>query len=65
MTSGVPQRSVLGLALFYIFVSSTDSGIEWTLSKFADDTKLCAAVSTMEGRDAFQRTLTGLKGGPV
>ena len=53
--SDVPQGLVLGLALFNIFVSAMDSRIECTPSKFADDTKLCGAVNTLEGRDAIQR----------
>lgn len=54
VVSGVPQGVVLGWLLFTIFISNMGSGVECTLSKSADNTKLCGAVDTLEVRDAIR-----------
>ena len=64
VTSAVPQGSLLGPILFYIFISDIGSGVECTLSKFTDDTKLWGVDNMLEGQDAVQRHQTGLSSGP-
>ena len=54
MTSDIPQGLVQELALFNI-VGSMDSRVKCTISKSANNTKLCGVINTLEGRDDIQR----------
>ena len=41
----------MGPAPFNGFVDDMDSGMECTLSKFVNNTKLCGAVNKLEGKE--------------
>lgn len=48
-TTACFQGSVLGPIVFDIFICHLKGGVECTMSKFADDTKLGSAVGSLKG----------------
>lgn len=62
VTSGVSQKSVMGLVLFDTFIYDVGEGIECTLQEFTDDIKLSGAVNTIEGIDHLESHHTACTG---
>jgi ribonuclease P/MRP protein subunit RPP40 len=58
--SGVPQGSVLGPILFLIYDNDIHGGIESTILKFADDTKLYRRITSEEDVTKLQEDLATL-----
>lgn len=61
VTSCVHQGSMLGPVIFNIFISYLNEGIKFTLSKFANVSKLGGVADRPKGSAAIQQDLNSLE----
>ena len=60
VSSGVPQGSVLRPVLFVLYINGIDGHVVSKLSKFADDTTLYKAITSVHDVDVLKNDLENL-----
>ena len=61
VTSGIPQGSVLGPALFVLYINDLPEAVKSMLQMFADDTKIFCGISNECDAKQLQSDLTTLE----
>ena len=58
--SGVPQGSILGSLLFFLYANDLPDSVKATAKMFADDAKLYSNISILADCEALQNNLNKL-----
>ena len=61
VTSGIPQGSVLGQLLFWIYINDLPKHVNSTIYMYADDTKIYREIRDKHDQEILQKDLDSLK----